>query len=329
MVTWGVIPLNDRRLVVLDEFSGLVGNERNAIEQMSSIRSSGKAQITMIASAETSARTRLIWISNPVDGRAMNEISGGAIEALKQLVKNPEDIARYDLAMSAASADVSSDVINAADHEEVRHVYTTELCSLLVRWCWSRKADDIVFAAGVEDYILERAQVVGARYVADPPLIQSANVRIKLARVAVALAARTFSTDASGEKVFVHKEHVQAAELLLDRLYGMDSFGYKEHSRKVIRDRERAEEQRNTCYRYLLTHQDDVYQALQAVMGNPFRVRDFEEFGSMYRDDAQMHVRELMRMRMLRRKDKGYLAMEPALIEVMRALEAKMDKEQP
>lgn len=329
MVTWGAIPLNDRRLVVLDEFSGLVGSEKNAIEQMSSIRSSGKAQITKIASAETSARTRLIWISNPVDGRAMNEISGGATEALKQLVKNPEDIARFDLAMSAASGDVSSDVINASDHDEVQHVYTTELCSLLVRWCWSRKADDILFAAGVEDYILERAQAMGGRYVSDPPLVQSANVRIKLARLSVSLAARTFSTDKAGEKVFVHKEHVQAAEAFLDILYGMDSFGYKEHSRKVIKAREKAQEQRKACYTYLLGHQDDVYPALQAVMGNPFRVRDFEEFGNMYRDDAQMHVRELMGMRMLRRKDKGYLAMEPALIEVMRALEAKLEKETP
>jgi hypothetical protein len=149
-----------------------------------------------------------------------------------------------------------------------------------------------------------------------------------LARLSVALAARTFSTDKTGEMVLVHKEHVDAAELFLDRLYGMDSFGYKDHSRKVIRDRERAEEQRNACYKYLMTHQDNVYPALQAVMGNPFRVRDFEEFGNMYRDDAQMHVRELMRMRMLRRKDKGYLTMEPALIEVMRVMETKMEKEQ-
>src|SRR5690349_14284970 len=104
MVTWGTIPLNDRRLVILDEFSGI--SEKNVIEQMSAVRSSGRAQITKVVSQETSARTRLVWISNPVDGRAMDEHGTGAIEAIKALVKNPEDIARFDIAISAARADV-------------------------------------------------------------------------------------------------------------------------------------------------------------------------------------------------------------------------------
>lgn len=324
MVTWGVIPLNDRRLVILDEFSGIA--EKDILAQMSAIRSSGRAQITKIVNQETSARTRLIWISNPLNGRSMMEIPRGAIEAMKELIPNPEDIARFDLALAAASDDVASEVINSQHHESVKHRYTTEICTLLVRWAWSRKQEDIVFSAGVEDYILARAEAIGSRFVPDPPLIQSANVRVKLARIAVALAVRTFSSDSTGEKVLVHEEHVDDAERFLDRLYGQDRFGYSEYSRKVIRDREKAKEQRRECYDYLLGNQDDVFVALQAVLGNPFRVRDFEEFGNMFRDDAQMHVRELMKMRMVRRKDKGYLVMEPALIEVMRALEAKLDK---
>lgn len=324
MVTWGVIPLNDRRLVILDEFSGIA--EKDILAQMSAIRSSGRAQITKIVNQETSARTRLIWVSNPLNGRSMMEIPRGAIEAMKELIPNPEDIARFDLALAAASGDVESGVINTQHHDKVKHRYTSELCSALVRWAWSRKQDDVIFAPGVENYVLERAEAVGGRYVPDPPLVQSANVRVKLARIAVALAVRTFSTDSTGEKVLVHKEHVTDAERFLDRLYGLERFGYLDYSRKVIKDREKAQEQRRECYTYLLGNQEDVYVALQAVLGNPFRVRDFEEFGNMFRDDAQMHVRELMRMRMLRRKDKGYLVMEPALIEVLRALEARLDK---
>jgi hypothetical protein len=46
---------------------------------------------------------------------------------------------------------------------------------------------------------LRAANDLGSRYVEDPPLIQAANVREKVARLAVALAARLFSTDERGE----------------------------------------------------------------------------------------------------------------------------------
>lgn len=318
MVTWGTIPLQDRRLVVLDEFSGM--SDRNIIEQMSSVRSSGIAQITKIVSQETSARTRLIWISNPEDGRAIEEMSRGAIEAMRTLVKNPEDIARFDLAMSAARADVDSKVINSERPPKRPHVFTSEMSKMLVAWAWSRKFDDVKFGKGVEKYILQRAEEIGHQYVPEPPLIQAENVRVKLARVAVAVAARLFSTE-DGEKVLVGKEHVDAAESVMNMLYGMASFGYKDYSRKVLRDRAQAAENKKKCKKYLRLHQHDSYVALQAVMGGDFKVRDFSEFAGMSQDEAQTAVRELQEMKMVRRMSKGYIRMDPALVVLLRELE--------
>ena len=159
MVTWGTIPLNDRRLVVLDEVSGL--KDKDVIEQMSSIRSSGKAQLTKIATDEASARTRLIWISNPPDGRMLREVNGGGMEVIRQLVNNPEDIARFDFAMSAASDDVDSDLINADSHEDVPHKFTEDLCAELVIWAWSRTADQVYWMDGVESEVIEAAKEFG------------------------------------------------------------------------------------------------------------------------------------------------------------------------
>lgn len=323
MVTWGTIPLNDRRLVVLDEFSGI--SDKGIIEQMSAVRSSGRAQITKIVSQETSARTRLIWISNPSDGRAIAELPSGAIEAIKTLIKNPEDIARFDLAMSASSADVSTHVINAEKPPTVRHRYTADLCSALVAWAWSRKADQIVWADGVERYVLQRAEGMGARYVPEPPLVQGENVRVKLARIAVAIAARCFSTDETGEQVVVTKAHVQAAEQLIDELYAMPSFGYADHSRKVIRNRERSQQNIDACKKYLMLHKEDTFTGLQSVLGGDFRVRDFEEFAGMSRDEAQTAMRELQQMKMVRRMAKGYVRMEPALVTIVKELEDRWD----
>lgn len=323
MVTWGVIPLNDRRLVVLDEVSGAA--DKNIIEQMSSVRSSGRAQITKIVSQETSARTRLIWISNPLDGRTLKEMHNGAIEGLQQLVKNPEDIARFDIAMSAASDEVDSSVINSANPPKVKHRFTTDRCSELISWAWSRKVDDITWAEGTEEYVLEVAEKMGAKYVPDPPLIQSENFRIKLARIAVAIAMRLFSCDETGEKVVVGNEHVYAAAELLHMLYSDSHFGYLDHSRKTLRDRKQAEDNFRTCKLYLSSN-ESVFHALLSTRGSKFKVRDFEEFAAMHKQEAQEAVRNLVHLKMVQRMSGGYIKAEPALIAVLRKLEDELDE---
>lgn len=319
VITWGTIPLQDRRLVVLDEVSGIA--DKNILEQMSAVRSSGKAQVNKIVSQETSARTRLIWISNPPDGRFINQTTNGAIDAIAKLVTNPEDIARFDLAMVAASDDVSSSVINAARPPRADHSHTAEACSALVTWSWSRKRDDVVWDTGVERYILQQAEALGSRYIADPPLIQPENVRVKLARLAVAVAARLFSHDGTGEKVFVTRAHVRAAVSFVDDLYGMRWFGYGDHSRKELRAKKAAHDSANECRRWLL-ERDRVLTTLKTVINDTqFRSRDLEEFGGIDKEEAATYVGELLRMGMIRRRSKGYINMMPELIRIVRELE--------
>lgn len=324
MVSWGTIPLNDRRLVVLDEFGGIA--DKGIIEQMSSVRSSGKAQINKIVKQETNARTRLIWIANPADGRKLNELSNGAIDAVKGLAKNPEDVARFDFAMAVASDEVDSSTINTETPPSLPHQYTQELCSLLVCWVWSRTIDQIVWEDGVESYVLDRAQEVGKRYISDPPFVQVENARLKIARLSVAVAGRLFSCDRSGEKLVVKREHVEAAEKLLDRFYKMPSMGYANHSAKVLRDRRKAQQNKESVLEFLRTRRDDVYVTLRISGGDPFRMRDFEEFAAMSRLDAQEAVRYLQEHRMVRRQSKGYIRAEPALLEVLKILDSEWDE---
>jgi len=287
---------------------------------MSAIRSSGVAQLTKIQTANTSARTRLVWVSNPVTGQALSEITGGGMKALQDLVKNPEDVARFDFALAAAGPEVESSLINTVDHPAVEHVFTDELCRELVLWCWSRKAEDIRLGRGVEAYIVEAAEAFGARYVPDPPLVQQQNVRIKLARLAVAVALRTFSTE-DGKKVIVRREHVDAAVKFLDHIYGKESFGYKRHSERELRSRTKARQQKKECRAYLLTN-EDVLIGLQAVMqDSQFRVRDFTDFANMSSTEAQIAVRKLHGMGMVRRKTKGYIAMNSDLVDLLREME--------
>jgi Toprim domain-containing protein/MCM2/3/5 family protein len=322
MVSWGTIPLNDRRLVVLDEFGGIAG--KGIIEQMSSVRSSGKAQINKIVKQETSARTRLIWIANPADGRKLNELSNGAIDAIKGLANNPEDVARFDFAIAVASEAVDSATINTDDPPVVTPRYTKDLCSDLVCWAWSRTLDQIVWQEGVEKYVLDQAQEIGGKYINEPPLIQIENVRLKIARMAVAVAARLFSSDTTGEVLVVKEEHVLAAVKLLHRFYRQEGMGYAQHSARVLKDRENAKHNRETIIEYLRSHHA-IYEALQSVRSDPFKLRDFEEFAAMSRLEAQDAVRVLQQHRMIRRQSKGYIRAEPGLVDILKQLDTEWE----
>jgi hypothetical protein len=324
MVTWGLVPLNDRRLMVLDEMSGMFtsnrGESKGIIEGMSSVRSEGKAQVNKIASGEASARTRLIWISNPLSATSLADSSTGCLGPLQELVRNPEDIARYDFVMAVASNDVPSATINSTKHRKVRHRYTAQASRDLVMWVWSRKAEDVKFLKGVEEFIYAAAEDLGSRYVNDPPLVQIANVRVKVARLAVALAARTFSTDRTGQKVVVKRAHVKSAVQFLDTVYSQRAMGYQRHSAKEHESRKKAEKAKVETRKYL-KNLPSVVDVLIAIGGTEFRQRDFEEFGGLDHDEAVEATGRLVRWQMIRRKSKGYMVMQPALVELLRELE--------
>jgi hypothetical protein len=276
---------------------------------------------------ETSARTRLIWISNPVDGRTIEEMPRGAIDSIEGLVKNPEDIARFDFAMAAASGDVKSSIINSRVHERVPHIHSAEACQTLVTWAWSRKADHIIFGKNVEDYIFDKAEALGEQYEADPPLIQKQNVRVKLARMAVAVACRVFSTDETGEYVLVGHEHVDTALRILDTIYSMESFGYKEYSQRQILTRRMAERNYNNAKDYILSN-DRVWDTLKNVFQDTsFKHRDFRDFGGMVDEQASEAVNELLSFGMVRRLSKGSMKMQAPLVALVKELMLEEEKE--
>lgn len=307
-VTWGVIPINDRRIVVIDELSGLSPED---IGKMSDVRASGMARITKILQEVTFARTRLLWLGNPRAG-GMDQFTYG-VDAIRPLIGNPEDIARFDLAMAVARGDVPPEEYNKPIEAGKLH-YTAEACHTLLMWVWTRSADQIVFASGAEDAVYKEAMKMGERYVEDPPIVQAANARIKIARVAVALAARTFSTDASHEKVIVTKDHVRDAVKFMDLLYEMDAFGYAERSRERLDDIKEAEENRDDIRRYLLENRG-LAKFLRT--NAKFRRQDLEEVLNRDRDAANAIINKLWVARMVR-KEGADLRVEPTLHGLLR-----------
>jgi len=203
------------------------------LEKMSGVRSSGVAEITKIQIERTHARTRLIWISNDRKGEGLGG-SGtyGGVEALKDLIGKKEDIARFEFVVTAANGEVPlGDINKRLDHmPSVEHKYTSDLCNNLVMWSWSRKSDQIKFANDAIDCIYASANIMGEKYSSSVlTLVEGANQRVKLSRLAVALACRLFSTT-DGNDVIVKLEHVEYVVNYLNAIYSKESFGYAQLS---------------------------------------------------------------------------------------------------
>lgn len=223
-LVWGAFPLNDGGLLTIDELSGLSEED---LAVMSDVRSSGIAKATGVITAETTSRTRAIYISNPRNGRQLNSETYG-VSAVLKLFGKAEDVRRLDIAMSVASGDVNPELVNKSlrDIPPVPHVYTSDLCNTRVLWAWSRKPDDVKITDEATQRILEQATTMGAKYSSTIPIVEAADQRLKIARLAVAAACCVVSTDESFEKVIVKPEHVDFVVDFMEDLYTAKSFGY-------------------------------------------------------------------------------------------------------
>lgn len=315
VISWGEVTLNDRRLVILDEASGL---SQDIIGQLSDVRSRGMAQITKIESQQTRARCRMVWISNPRKSKFVDEKKVDGIDVIEDLIGNPEDIARFDFAMSVSMHDVDTSKINDPDKDHIPHVFTGDLCNELILWAWSRKPDQVSWKPDAYRLVYRLAENLGSTYVDSPPLIQRTNVREKIARLAVALAARTFSTDDFGEQVVICKEHVEDAVEFLNQLYAYDNFGYLRASKRAARNRKIAQENRGTIRKWLREN-PRLMEFLLDRRGS-FRSQDLEEMAHMHRDEVNQCLGRLSDAKMIS-KSKSQIIIEPELHSLLKEME--------
>jgi hypothetical protein len=314
IITWGKIPLNDRRLVVIDEASGL---DQRAIEIMSGIRSSGIAEQNKIKSEKTHARTRLLWISNDRQGIGLGAYGYG-LNAVLDLIGKTEDVARFEFVVTASSDEVPMSVINTKkqDRKTVKHIYTSDLCRSLVLWAWSRKAEDIVFTDEAVDSIFELSAKQGNFYTSRIPLVQGANQRMKLARLAVACAARLFSTDITGEKVIVESKHVVYVYNYLNDVYKKPSLGYSDLSLYEIESNKHA----------MLKHREiDKLLDQNPLLADVFlpneviHTKDIEDMLDLEHNEARAYIKTLAKFKMIEKNKHGGYRKSQAFIKILKS----------
>lgn len=317
-LTWGKLPLNDGRLFVIDEASGL---ETEDIARMSGIRSSGIAEVTKIQTERTTSRTRLLWLSNPRSGNHLSHYTFGIL-AVPELIGKAEDISRFDFVVSASRDEVPLADINKRTvvGGKVPHVFNSELSKELILWCWSRTPDQVEFESDAVDAILEYAIKQGTEYSSKIPLIEGANQRIKIARLSVAVATRVFSTDANGEKVIVKKSHVDFTYNYLEQIYSKPSLDYKGFSERELGDTKVAIRSQDEVRVYLdaFPELSDIFDRFELISPQGL----IEQLGTS-KEAAADHITFFSRTRMIVPTGRSLYKKTAPFISILRSLKQK------
>ena len=302
ILVWGRIPQMDRRLLIIDEFSGVSEED---IAKMSDIRSTGIAEITKIRTERASARTRLVLMSNTRDGRPLGAYNTG-VEAIRSVFSHAEDVRRLEFAMCVATGEVTIDKLNK-EPDIVEPRFTSDACRGLILWAWSRTPEDVRFAEGVEDLILKEAVSLSERYSTSIPLVEPADIRLKLARLSVSCACRCFSSDEEG-KVIVKAEHVNFVVNFLRSCYDSPYMAYNDYSERADRESvfsDDGEFGRAVDELHKLPNWREAVDILGRI-GNPFRMYEVQEQLGLDSWDAKEIIHFLSRYQMIKTLPAGF-----------------------
>lgn len=316
-LNWGKIVINHRGLVGIDEADELAA--MGVMGKLTGVRSSGVAELVKVQTQRTMAQTRMIFVANPKQGNLKKYAHG--VETLWEIFGKAQDISRLDFATFADASSVDTTEINKRldVSDQVKHLFTSELCHSRVMFAWTRDAKNIIWMPGTEDYILQAAIELGEKYTQDIPLIISAEMRIKLARMAISIAIQTYSTDDYGENVLVYIAHAMIAARWIDREY-MDSVaGYYDFS---------EDKRRNDTLRNIMeidTRMSDIEHIGQLLLSQQLANQDFEDIFGLDRDDARGMVSLLRRSGAIV-KDKHFYIKTPQFIRHLKKRRSELQR---
>lgn len=300
-LNWGVVPLNDKRLVVIDEASGLTVED---IQELSQMRSEGILSITKIVQETTTARTRLIWLTNPRSGKQIGDFYWKGIDAIQEFLPVQEDLARFDIATTAALEDV--DNIHIISEACPMDAHMLKLWRQLVVFAWNLSPENISISDEVRKHIIQQSDVLGNRY-RGLPLFLKTNGYEKIARVAIALAILTFNMDK--QTLVVEKEHVDYTVQIFTETYAKKSLKYEAYSHVEHMANAKTDEKT-----YKINQLLKMYENLPLLFeGSTVRSYIIQEVLGIDKDDANVLISQLLKLRLIKITPSGYKATQQFL----------------
>ena len=324
-IKWGLLPLNSRKLLGIDE-AGVI--DKLDLRQMSQGRSEGVIKVDRIANGEAECRTRTIFLANPRDNRIIDEWMYGC-ESLRDLFEAP-DIRRFDFAIFLSASDIKKDLINRLFEgiEKKEQKITCDVIRTSVFWAWTRKPHQIIIDSNVTQDILDASNHLADKYGAaiNTPLCNSADLRLKIARLSTAYAALRCSTDETFENIVVTEGCVKTIVAFLEKIYShqncsLDKYAdvqkqlnilseeeYQEIKAKILAQIENEEEkERHTTKELIKTFM--VHNRIKGV--------DLSEQIDVSKDYLSEKIRFLRRYNLLDSDNRGYFK-KPKFVKFLR-----------
>lgn len=235
----GALPRHHKELVVLEEFSGA---PVDFIKSLTEIRSSNLVKIYRVAGeVKAPCKLRMITISNPIAyGTNLAQLISypNGIEPLNELIRSPEDIARYDAFMLVTQQPLQDPNINRL-REGLK---IDEICyKVKSKWIKSLKPENIVINEELGNYIFSKALELNNIFSCSFPVFGSETNK-KIARFSSALACMLCNT-VDYENVIVTKEHVDIIVEFLKNIYDnsvfrLKDFAEEEKSFNIVEDKD-------------------------------------------------------------------------------------------
>ena len=230
--TWGVLPSQDGGFVLMDEIDDIVRS--GVFGQLTSIRSDGVASRVIAGGVrQASARLRMLMASNPLGNRRMRTYSS-TMYAVSELLKAPQDVARYEYAIGVYRPD-DPEIYNITPDERPTP-YRSDYAAEHARWAWRQMPH---LQGGVADKVMAMSTMVSNEF-RELVLLTASEARWKVARIACAVAALCYST--AGGRVLVNEHHVDIAGQFLRSIYGSKEFAYDRYVKNETVDSEALRE---------------------------------------------------------------------------------------
>jgi hypothetical protein len=315
-ITWGALPLNDRRHVTLEEMKGV---PVEVIATLTDARSSGVAHVQKVKAQSTHSRTRLLGLSNPRSSKTMERHSFG-IEAVLELVGSPEDVRRFDMALVVDKRQVDQRQINRMEQDRPRvdHRHLSELCSRLILWAWTRTPSQVHFPEETVKSVMAGSVAMCDKFTDAIPLVDRGDMRNKLARLAASLACRTYSrANRDAQSISVRPCHVEYVVQYLDRVYSSQAFGYADYSRAVRAQEGLTDEK---AVREKVLQAPFLLEFIESVLvTQDIEMRDLQDWCGWEYDQARELLSFLVRKRALVR-DRNAYRKTPHFIELLKQM---------
>lgn len=311
-VSWGEFVRNDRRLLVLEE---LRDARSDVLAHLTDMRSRGIANVTKIEQRKAQARVRLIAISNTLSGSNVSAYAYGT-DVIRELIPQLEDVRRFDAFNIVSSTEVDARTMNMQHliSTDTPTEYDADSCRNLVLWGWTRQPEQIKFENW--KYVIGQAVKLADTFSDAVPLLDKGGARFKIARLATALAVRTFSNDGKGS-VIVRNCHVDCIIEYLIRCYSTTAFGYDRFS-AMVKDHTELKNPITLTNKILeLDYPLDFIDC--ALRAHDIELRDICDWTNKDRQDATEFVSLLVRNHAMTRKGRWYHK-SAAFIELLKEL---------